>query len=133
MRSVCGRPGCDGPATATFGFDGARGVVWLHPIDEPEGSGVLCAHHADALVVPRGWTLHDLRKAPRPRSARPRSAPRRREAPEPSMPTLPFTEHKKERELHKPAWAQRDAADDPVDALLDAGSPLLARAFRNAR
>lgn len=134
MRGACGRPGCEEPATATFGFDGGRAVVWLHPIDEPEGSGLLCSRHADALVVPRGWTLHDRRKARRkkspPGAAKPRAAEKPSVAPAP--PTLPFPE-RPARALRRPAWAQRDAADDPVGALLEAGSPLLSRAFRNAR
>lgn len=40
------------------------------PVDEP---GVLCGRHADAMVVPRGWTLDDRRERAlrlfRPRAA----------------------------------------------------------------
>lgn len=49
------------------------------PIDEPN---VLCARHADAMVVPRGWTLDDRREdtlrlfKPRPAEPSP-AAPRR--------------------------------------------------------
>jgi hypothetical protein len=141
MRGVCGRPGCEEPATVTFGFDGARGAVWLHPIDEPEGSGLLCSHHADTLVVPKGWTLHDERAGkpssprrrrraahdPAKRPAKPRTEP---SAP---APTLPFPERSAGRTLRRPAWAEKADPDDSVGALLEADSPLLARAFRNAK
>jgi len=44
-------------------------LVWLEVL--PEGpptmqNGVICRRHADAMVVPRGWTLDDRREA-RPR------------------------------------------------------------------
>lgn len=109
--------------------------MWLHPVDEPEGAGFLCTRHADTLVVPRGWTVHDRRKPARRRAARPRTpaAEKKIAVPvAPAPPTLPFPE-RSPRALRRPAWAQREAADDPVGALLDAGTPLLSRAFRNAR
>ena len=42
--------------------------VWLEPYDEALASrvGVLCLRHADAMVVPRGWTLEDRREVARP-------------------------------------------------------------------
>ena len=40
-------------------------VDTFHPGDGHD-SGVLCRRHADAMVVPRGWTLDD-RREPRPR------------------------------------------------------------------
>ena len=52
-----------------FGFDVDRLLVWLAP-REPDGdplrAGSLCKRHADAMVVPRGWTLDD-RREPVPR------------------------------------------------------------------
>lgn len=38
-------------------------VFWLDVLPEhPEdGAAVLCLRHADSMVVPRGWTLDDLR------------------------------------------------------------------------
>ena len=37
-------------------------LFWLAPIDaNPDRAGVLCRRHADAMVVPRGWTLDDRR------------------------------------------------------------------------
>jgi len=58
----CGRPGCNEPAAAAIGFDAARRAVWLHPLDEPEATGRLCLHHADATRPPRGWRLFDYRR-----------------------------------------------------------------------
>jgi hypothetical protein len=40
-------------------------VDTFHPADGID-SGVLCRRHADAMVVPRGWTLDD-RREPHPR------------------------------------------------------------------
>jgi hypothetical protein len=43
-----------------------RLLVWLEVVPEgvtPIRSGVLCRRHADAMVVPRGWTLDDRREA----------------------------------------------------------------------
>lgn len=62
-------------------------LVWLAPVsDDPDTArtGVICRRHADAMVVPRGWTLDDRREA-RPRlfrvsesSATARARPTRR-------------------------------------------------------
>lgn len=43
-----------------------RLLVWLQVVPEgvsPIRTGVLCRRHADAMVVPRGWTLDDRREA----------------------------------------------------------------------
>jgi putative peptide zinc metalloprotease protein len=58
----CGRPGCNAPAAAAIGFDGARQAVWLHPLDEPEATSRLCRAHADSLRPPRGWRFFDYRE-----------------------------------------------------------------------
>ena len=87
-------------------------------------AGALCRRHADALVVPRGWTLDD-RREPAPRlfrvtradgaAARPKVVePPSAEVDEPT--TLPWT-------------ADFDVSDD-LGGVLAADSPLLARAFR---
>ena len=53
-----------------YGFDVDRLLVWIAPRDpdggDPMRSGSLCKRHADAMVVPRGWTLDDRRDT-RPR------------------------------------------------------------------
>ena len=110
-----------------YGFDADRQLVWLAPC-APDAdrmrAGGLCRRHADALVVPRGWTLDD-RREPTPRlfrvtrSDRVTARPKVVEvaaatADEPT--TLPWT-------------ADFDVSDD-LDGVLAADSPLLARAFR---
>jgi hypothetical protein len=76
----------------SYGFDADRLLVWLaarDPDAEPLGAGTLCLRHADAMVVPRGWTLDDRREttprlfrtapgAAAPARAKPARAPRRR-------------------------------------------------------
>lgn len=60
---LCARPGCGAPATATLRFQSTAREAWLVVIDEdaPRAEGDLCARHAEALVLPRGWTLRDER------------------------------------------------------------------------
>ena len=71
-------------------MDSDQLLVWLEvvPADGvPDRMGVVCRRHADAMVVPRGWTLDDRRES-RPRlfrvsatdesKARPKPARRRR-------------------------------------------------------
>jgi hypothetical protein len=59
---LCGRPGCDEPATATFTFNSKLQAVWLDHFGEtPASAGHLCRRHADMLTPPRGWELHDRR------------------------------------------------------------------------
>ena len=61
-----------------YGFDVDRLLVWLAPRDpdggDPMRAGSLCKRHADAMVVPRGWTLDDRRDT-RPRLFRTAPAP----------------------------------------------------------
>ena len=66
MIRLCERPGCSAPAAVAYGMESGRLLVWLAIV--PEGvtslrSGVLCRRHADAMVVPRGWTLDDRRES----------------------------------------------------------------------
>ncbi len=53
------------PAAVAYGMYPDRLTVWLEIV--PEGIsairvGMLCRRHADAMVVPRGWTLDDRRE-----------------------------------------------------------------------
>jgi hypothetical protein len=50
-------------------------LFWIAPLaDAPtDDPNVLCRRHADAMVVPRGWTLDDRREA-QPRLFKPRAA-----------------------------------------------------------
>lgn len=65
MRKLCERPGCGAPAEVSYGIDNASLTVWVdnRAILEREHAGRLCRRHADALNVPRGWTLDDRRQA----------------------------------------------------------------------
>ena len=51
-------------------------VFWLDTLrpDTYQSSGVLCRRHAESMVVPRHWTLDDLRD-PVPRLFRPDTSP----------------------------------------------------------
>jgi hypothetical protein len=81
MGRLCERPGCSDLAAMAYGFDVDRLLVWLAPRDpdggDPMRAGSLCKRHADAMVVPRGWTLDDRRESqPRLfRTAPPASTP----------------------------------------------------------
>ncbi|MEO6126272.1 MAG: hypothetical protein ABIR32_21440 [Ilumatobacteraceae bacterium] len=69
MARLCERPGCSAPASVAYGMDGDQLLVWLEVVPDdgvPARMGVVCRRHADAMVVPRGWTLDDRRET-RPR------------------------------------------------------------------
>jgi hypothetical protein len=62
MAKLCERPGCSNPGEAAYGMVAEELLFWLAPIDASQDrAGVLCRRHADAMVVPRGWTLDDRR------------------------------------------------------------------------
>ena len=65
MRRLCERPGCAGLAEVSYGIDHVSLVVWVDnkAVSERELAGRLCRRHANALVVPRGWTIDDRRDA----------------------------------------------------------------------
>ena len=68
FRRLCARPGCGTPATTTLRFEPTLRQAWLVDLDESAArtQGDLCRRHAAALVLPRGWELHDQRSS-RPR------------------------------------------------------------------
>lgn len=68
VRKLCERPGCSAIADVSYGMDHAALLVWIddNARSERELAGRLCRRHADALVVPRGWTIDD-RRDPIPR------------------------------------------------------------------
>jgi uncharacterized protein DUF3499 len=144
MTSLCSRIGCSGSAVATFAFDGRAGIVWLDLVEDGPrigewGAGVLCRAHADTLTPPRGWQLQD-RRVPAPRlwtdrggavvhtPARVRHRRRGAEEPVSDPQPLPFG-----------ATTAVSAAVEPsaqwpeLGRVLDARTPLLARAFEAAR
>jgi hypothetical protein len=63
MRRLCERPGCSDRASVAYGMRPEDLVFWLDVADDASSvlGGVLCQRHADSMVVPRGWTLDDLR------------------------------------------------------------------------
>ena len=65
MRKLCERPGCAGLAEVSYGIDKAQLLVWVdnRAVPERELAGRLCRRHANALSVPRGWTIDDRRDA----------------------------------------------------------------------
>ncbi|MFZ9292192.1 MAG: hypothetical protein ACO26C_06600 [Ilumatobacteraceae bacterium] len=68
MPRRCERPACRGDAAVMWGMNPARRIVWLESSPPADGTlvNLLCARHADALVVPKGWSLED-RREPVPR------------------------------------------------------------------
>ncbi len=116
---------------------------------------VLCRRHADAMVVPRGWTLDDLREdVPRlfaakaspdeQRAARPARARRARRRGNGGVEQLTIDGtgeiERPDGEDVEPVDAYDEPAPEPwqpdfdtgddLDGLLEVNSPLLARAFR---
>lgn len=63
MDRLCERPGCSETASVAYGMKAEDLVFWLDVLRDAHSlkSGVLCQRHADTMVVPRGWTLDDLR------------------------------------------------------------------------
>lgn len=57
-------------------------LFWIAPLSgsPSPGQAVLCRRHADAMSVPRGWTIDDRREAT-PRLFRPRPSPAAQPAP----------------------------------------------------
>jgi hypothetical protein len=104
---LCERPGCNEPATASFTFNSRARAVWLDHVGRLHATaGHLCHRHASALKPPLGWELHDRRDLA----------------------------HVQERRSEAAAAASSDAPAAPEpDPVLDARTPLLARAFRGAR
>jgi hypothetical protein len=142
----------------SYGFDADRLLVWLSvrdPHAEPLRAGSLCLRHADAMVVPRGWTLDDrrdtaprlFRPAPlpaeeveRPRRPRPKRPPNDSQlalAPDPieppDAPTVAEVSGRSGTEDPDATVAipwLPDVDEDDLGGVLAADSPLLARAFR---
>jgi hypothetical protein len=117
-------------------------VFWLDVlVEDGDVQSALCRRHADSMVVPRGWTLDDLRdpdlhlfRPPdadaTPRPASPRSA---RRAAVGEQLRLGVEDVAPPAEVEPPGpWTPAfDEADD-LDGLLSARGPLLSRAFRTA-
>jgi hypothetical protein len=91
-----------------YGFDPGRRIAWLEPVVPGQASGGLCRRHADAMVVPRGWSLDDRRMEGAGDDPLPPAAP----TPDSTAEWSPI------------AVARTELAD-----VLDSATPLLARAF----
>lgn len=137
----------------TYGFDAEHLMVWIDAFDAVAAGrdGVLCRRHADAMVVPLGWMLDD-RREPAPRLFKAPSKPtpavvRQRRSSSRHRDDTEQLELVVESRLET-VDADPDPADDdrPIDVevlpwkpmfdhrddlggLLEAHSPLLARAF----
>ncbi len=138
----------------TYGFDAETLVVWIDSYERvvTDRAGVLCRRHADAMVVPLGWMLDD-RRDPVPRLFK---APARPTTAAPRQRRTHSHHHNDAEQLEFGAEVvvgdEDDAADvtaetsqpvetevlpwkptfdqtDDLDGLLEAHSPLLARAF----
>ena len=132
-RRVCARPGCSAPTVATLRFQSTRREAWLVEVDYEAArtEGDLCAKHAGALVLPRGWRLHDER------------APIHFVQPvdERAIEVAAEIENATPVEVaavDAPSVADSEVDDDPTPSehlatLLDARTPLLQRAFESAK
>jgi hypothetical protein len=112
-------------------------LFWLAPLaDAPTPDpNVLCRRHADAMVVPIGWTLDDRREQ-QPRLFKPRQqvagtapAPTRRKKKSTPAEQLQI-DGTGETPRPTQAWQPDFDHDDDLGGLLEVSSPLLARAFR---
>jgi hypothetical protein len=108
-------------------------VFWLDHLGDAQAPGVLCGRHADAIVVPRNWTLDDLRDPDlhlfRTPPATPQAGTRRRRTVDAVVvEALPLDEASAPVAAWTPSF---DVADD-LDGQLSATSPLQSRAFRGA-
>ncbi|WP_040495972.1 hypothetical protein [Ilumatobacter nonamiensis] len=63
MAKLCERPGCSENAALAYGMRTEDLVFWLDELRDStdHAGGVLCQRHGDSMIVPRGWTLDDLR------------------------------------------------------------------------
>jgi hypothetical protein len=138
---VCARAGCNAPAVATLRFQSTERRAWLAELDDSAArtQGDLCQRHAAALVLPRGWELHDERASA---VAPPAPEPVELDASdEPDVGEAVDGDDEAAANGAGPrsAPAQFGSNDDDavveeqLDTILDARTPLLQRAFRNAR
>jgi hypothetical protein len=128
-------------------------LFWIaHLSDAPTPDpNVLCRRHADAMVVPRGWTLDD-RREDQPRLFKPGKVPPPAAPAASAAPAPPRRRRRDDRPAAAPEQLQIDGtgetarpvavddayqpwqpdfdADDDLGGLLEVSSPLLARAFR---
>ena len=153
---LCARPGCQSPAEATLRFHSTRREARLVDVDDGRpSSGDLCERHACVLALPRGWRLCDHRNLTVADPMADRVAdPVAERAPEPAvaleLAIEPEPEPEPEVVVEVPIAVEPEPVPAPLlvtepdpgqiaeteadalSALLDAQTPLLKRAFRNA-
>lgn len=132
-------------------------LFWLAPLADALTSdpNLLCRRHADAMVVPRGWTLEDRRDdQPRLFKPNPARADDTQGLKRKRVRSRPADDHDEQGsrpeqlqidgtgEIERPVdlrdqsppdyepWQPDFDANDNLDGLLEVTSPLLARAFR---
>lgn len=158
MARLCERPGCSERGAVSYGFDADRLLVWLAMFDpdaDRSRAGVLCKRHADAMVVPLGWTLDDLRDPKPPLFRAPPSPRRKRQPRRPAAGPIGTVAAPVELPLRSDGrsagrtladlnggdvddpdatvampWIPRFDHGDDLGGVLQAGTPLLARAFQ---
>ncbi|MGB0112009.1 MAG: hypothetical protein WBP59_02195 [Ilumatobacteraceae bacterium] len=122
MERLCGRPGCSDHASVAYGMRAEDLVFWLDRLPEVPDStgGVLCQRHADSMVVPRGWTLDDLRdpdlhlfRPPTPLPP-PTRVPRQRARPVAPQAAAEQLELGAQTRPTPPAVAEEPAAEEPA-------------------
>jgi len=159
MARICERPTCSQPADVTYGIDPYALVVCIEAFDDERSrrAGALCRDHADAMVVPNGWTLDDRRElAPRlfqsreSATVKPRRRIRRRQLTDDDTGQLQLVVQHEQlvaddvapdldatileikprvRSAGISPWQPVFDQTDDLDGLLTARSPLLSRAF----
>jgi len=142
VTKQCERPGCSALAEVLYGFDPGRLLVWLEHDPMPEGSraNALCRRHADALAVPRGWSIDDRREAaprlfssPKSRSNVVKFAPPRiHKQKSHGARGLKLFDGAPELDLEETKaipWTAHFDSDDDLDGVLQARGRLLSRAF----
>ena len=151
QRRLCARAGCNAPAVATLRFQPTERRAWLAELDDSAArtQGDLCQRHAAALVLPRGWELHDERPLVAAGGAAPRGAtPIEAVEVEAVVETIDAEPTDVEATGGEPEpeataadangagpvlGGDDEAVEEALDTILDARTPLLRRAFRNAR
>ncbi|NND73660.1 MAG: hypothetical protein HKN44_01525 [Ilumatobacter sp.] len=162
MDRLCERPGCSEPASVAYGMRPEDLIFWLDVLQsgtDANDAGALCRRHADSMVVPRNWTLDDLRdpdlhlfRPPAEGGAATRRSRRARVGDDDaeqlalgvddaaSAADAAAGDDAGAAAAGSPteavngdeveAWSPVFDSDDDLDGLLSARSPLLARAFR---
>jgi hypothetical protein len=126
-------------------------IFWLDRLQDEATSlgGVLCQRHADSMVVPRNWTLDDLRdpdlhlfRPPAAAEGDPKQSRRGSAHADDTGEQLALgveaavisdveqADETSDVDAADDTWTPAFDVDDDLDGLLAARSPLLARAFR---